>query len=283
MKRMLIGCIAAVGFLWCALPASAANVGTFATAKTAECTENPCVDNFQLLLDLFASPVDTHGGGGELSASATLTTSGQGEASTNMSLSGGLNTPVATASALSLFNNTIAIATSVGVQGFQYTGLGETLNLSVMLTGDIFDPLDTQLTGLTALVMLFLADDASLSLPDDLADPLSLALLLADIEALRSNPNVSVLELEAQDTGVVNMLDVVNLDVMTGDDLFLVAQFGASAVGNSASAISNSTLSMGFSTTELVPSAVPIPSAVWLLSSAILLLTGASRSKRRLT
>jgi hypothetical protein len=277
---MLISCLAAVGFLASSLPASAANDGTFAAATTANCTDNPCTNNLQLVLDLFAAPFDSDGGGGQLPASASLTTPGQGAASTAMTLAGDLNTPLAIASAQSLFDNTIAVATSVGVQGYRYTGSGETLSLSVELTGDIVDPLDTELTGLTALIMLFRADDASLSLPDDLTDSVGLSTLLLDIDALRANPAVSLLELEAQENGSVKETGVVELDVMTNDDLFLVSQFGASAVGVNASAISDSTLLMGFNTAALVPTLVPVPAAAWLFGSAILFLAGISQTKR---
>jgi hypothetical protein len=198
-----------------------------------------------------------------------------------MTLAGDLNTPLAVASARSLFDNTIALATSVGVQGYRYTGPGETLSLSIELTGDIVDPLDTELTGLTALIMLFRADDASLSLPDDLTDPLGLSTLLLDIDNLRGNTGVSLLEIEAQENGSVNETGVVELSVATNDDLFLVSQFGASAVGVNASAISDSTLLMSFNTTALDPTLVPIPAAVWLFGSAVLFVAGISQTKRR--
>lgn len=281
MKTMLIICTIAMGFLAWSLPASAANDGTFAVAQAATCTENLCTNNLQLIFDLLAAPSDYDGGGGQLPASASFSTPEQGSASTTMTLAGGLNTPLAIASAQSSFDNTIAIATSVGVQGYRYNGPGETLSLSVELTGDIVDPLDTDLTGLTALIMLFRADDASLSLPDDLTDSLGLSILLSDINDLRANPDASVLELEAQDNGLVNETGVVELSVTTNDDLFLVSQFGASAVGLNASAISDSTLLMSFNTTALDPTLVPIPAAVWLFGSAVLFLAGISQTKRR--
>jgi len=187
-----------------------------------------------------------------------------------------VNVPILRARASSTSSNGWVGGLAVGVQGFEYTGLGATtINLDATLTGMINNPNASNTTGLSAGIWLF-RDDPSIMFPAPV--PATFGEFLGQM--LLSLPEEDSWLAESTTTGAVNLSTVLDANPLSillnpGDQFYLLAGLSASATGVGGLADSFSTLTLSFDSTELIPSgvSVPLPASLWLLGGALGLLS----------
>ncbi|MGE0487053.1 MAG: hypothetical protein AB7Q81_23075 [Gammaproteobacteria bacterium] len=163
-------------------------------------------------------------------------------------------------------------ALAVGVQGYRYTGLTPTvINLDAALSGNVNNPLASDVTGLGAGLWL-IRDDPAIAFPLDA--PTSMGEFLLEVAGLL--PVVDSWVVDATATGAVSRSTAADGDPLSialdpGDQFYLLAALSASATGAGALADSFSTLTMSFDSPALLAAgvAVPLPAAAWLFGSAV--------------
>jgi hypothetical protein len=253
--------------------------GAVSGTASSTCTSNDCnvtteAEALQFALGLVLGPVD--GGKGAASTSVSTGTWPQpGSVQAGGTVSGDLSVPMLTAGAVSGANQWVGGAALVA-QGYEYVGAGETLQLNWGLTGTINNPDNDSLTGLVAVVAFFAGDFQFQSVNN----PASALLLYDALEAAAMDGDF----LEAYSGSGSLGGGTLDIDVASGDQIYLVMGLMAAAGGENASAESLSTLTASFEGSPPLVQAnalVPLPSAFWLFGSGLIGLAGLRRSGRR--
>ncbi|MCP5143964.1 MAG: VPLPA-CTERM sorting domain-containing protein [Gammaproteobacteria bacterium] len=237
--------------------------GTLATVSSFNCDSDVCGESLFELLTLVVDPID--GGVQQTEASVASGTWGDpGSVLASAAVAGGLAVPQLKAGAFGDASTWYA-GQSLAIQAYEYTGAGETLSLDWNLTGNVTNPDGDTVTGLVILAGFFTSDQ--LTQFPALTGTFTDADLLFDLALASPDDNF----LEFTTPGAVNETGTISIDVVTGDQIYLVMGLMAGAGGTGAAAESLNTLTASFNgTPALTPAitAVPVPAAVWLFGSA---------------
>lgn len=222
--------------------------------------------------------------GGENTANTGISSvsESRGSARASASLTGGFNTPVLKAESFANTSFKGAFASAFGVQGYTYSGAGETLFLDVNLNGLVTDPendpFDTRVYMEIVLYETepfgFYSDRGTLDFEVG-ANPLSQP----------DNTEASVF-LQLDHTNPASDMGQISIDVASGDEFYVWAYLRAESKSGSAatSADAFNTGTMNFlGNPDLVAAStavVPIPAAFWLFGSGLLGMIGISRRKK---
>lgn len=257
--------------------------GTLASISSYACVDQACdpeaspAATLLFLNSLAVAPID--GGVGQTAAAAAtaVTWPEPGSASSTATAAGGFGVPVLKAGASAGAGQWLA-GQALAVQGYTYTGAGETLSLTWNLTGNVTNPDGDAVTGLVIYAGFF----TSTELPTfpDVGDPGALALLFVS-DAL-NDPADNVVSVTT--SGGVNRSGTISLDVTPGQVFYLAMGLMAGAGGSGALAESLSTFDGDFVgapalTPAFVTTPVPLPPAAWLLAGAL----GGLVTRRRTT
>jgi len=282
MKRSPVYCIVIIGLFWFGQTQAVTLTqwGTSASASSADCSVLGC----SKLDFLFLNPIiDGPSNGGLNQTSAQLldyeNPDGRGTVSASVALQGGVSIPQLKARAASVDDNGWVSAMAMGIQGYQYTGSNGTISLDSALTGSVVNTNESDVTGLSVGVWLMM-DEPNVVFPA----ASSMADLLLQVAAM---PVVDSFSWENLATGTVDrsttttdLNDQLQITLNNGDQFYVLAALTAAADGTGSVADAFSTFEMNFSTTQLVPAdlvTVPVPAAVWLLSSGLAGLIGVAR------
>ena len=224
------------------------------------------------------------GGVNEASSGVSSVDQSRGSAMASASLSGGLSTPVLRAEAYANPNSNGAFATAFGVQGYTYSGPGETLVLDISLDGVVSDPeLDPLETNVSLEVVLYASDPFGFytsrgTLDFEVgANPLTqpdLSEASVQLQLDHTNPN--------NDSGQIS------INVATGNEFYIWALMRAeSEAGNTDATFADAfnTATMGFQNEAILslvpasPAVIPVPAAAWLFCSGLLGLIAVARRK----
>jgi hypothetical protein len=256
--------------------------GARATTSVTSCYQwSPCSYNLS---------GNAEGGVGEISTSTSAISSYHGHTQANAALSGGLSSPILKADAFAnpigtggpqFTNPNGTMGTAFAVQGYTYTGAGETLTLDIGLDGVINDrQYDANNTKVTMEVVLF---DASQNFVfESNRDVLS---SLGAVPLTQSGGGVASALLTLDHTNPTTDNASISIDVVNGDEIYLWALLSAEAKSgvNATSADAFNTGTMGFQGTPNLVAAsspVPVPAAVWLFGSGLLGLLGVVRRRK---
>lgn len=252
--------------------------GAVASRTSSTCASDFCGADTDggFLLDLSVDAIS--GGAGEASAgTATGTWPAPGSAQADGVVAGGLAVPLLTAGATSTADAWLA-AQALVIQGYGYTGtVAETIELDWQLTGNVTNPDDDAVTGLSVFVGFFSVGD--LGFPDVGSSPMDAFNLLAGLALADPENNF----LEFTTPGDVVHGSTLSIDVNDGDQFYLAMGLMAAAGGAGAQAESLSTLTAAFrDTPALTPAiaAVPLPAPAWLFAPAVLGLGALARRRR---
>ncbi len=251
--------------------------GAVASLTSSTCATDFCGADTDVgfLFDLSVDAVN--GGAGESSAGTAIGSwPAPGSAQADAVVAGGLAVPLLTAGATSEADTWLA-GQALVIQGYGYTGTGsETIELDWQLTGNVTNPDDDPVTGLSVFVGFFNVGD--LGFPD-VNSPMDAFTLLAGLALADPANNV----LEFTTPGAVAHGSTLSIDVNDGDQFYLAMGLMAAAGGAGAQAESLSTLTAAFrDSPALSPAiaAVPLPGAAWLFAPAVLGLGAVVRRRR---
>ncbi len=286
MKRSPVYCIVIIGLFWFGhtQAVTLTQWGTSASASSADCSVLGC-SKFDFL---FLNPIiDGPSNGGLNQTSAQLldyvNPDGRGTVSASVALQGGLSIPQLKAKAASVDDNGWVSALAMGIQGYQYTGSsGTTISLDSALTGSVMNTNASDVTGLSVGVWLMM-DDPAVVFPT----AASMSDLLLQVASMPVVDSFSWEDLVTgavdRSTTVTDLNDRLQITLNNGDQFYVLAALTAAADGTGSVADAFSTFEMNFSTTQLVPAdivPVPVPAAVWLLSSGLAGLAGVARRSK---
>ncbi len=295
MKKTLINSVAALAILWAQQAPAVVDVtlqqwGTLASAAT-----------FFSGFDF-----DAQGGTTELLSSAQVSPPDEGSADSSVELQGGLEIPSLGGNASAIIGG-LGVFVGIGSQIWQYNGQGETVDFNATLTGTITKPSASPETGLTTGIYVFKTAEADFSFPETPTNATGMLDLMLGFAGLQADDDVlsihdEVLSADPRvvddgtgtDTGAVAIeYDPLSLDLQNGDFVSLVAFLGGFAgefdllggAGGAGDAVTaGNTLSFeivdagGTPVNNLLPAhLVPLPPAVWLFGSTVLLLAGLRR------
>ncbi len=257
--------------------------GTLSSVVTADCA-GVCDD--ANLIDGLGGPGAAFAAGGgviQLSASSTIGDAARG-ATAHAEVVGGLSLPHLQVSAHSNADG-FAGAVAAAVQGYTYTGSGETITLDVTLTGSVVNDNGGMQTGLGALAFLFTVDALTgfLNTPVDAASAASLGtgfIFLSGVDSVPADPFAVPNPFEETATNpTVNLSDSLSIVVadgsVTAQQFYLGVYLYAFADGDGQSVSATDSLNISFApgvnTAALVAAGVPLPAALWLFTPALLL------------
>ncbi len=250
--------------------------GAVASISKATCATDLCdpISDLGFGTNLTVAPVN----GGLQMNSATVSAGSwpaAGSAQAQAAVTGNLAVPMLKAGAISDPNSWIA-GQSLAIQGYDYTGPGETLDLTWSLDGTVNNPDAESITGLVLFVGFFTADIPVIF--PDISDPATAFGTLATLALASSYDNFQ----QYTTDGAVLDTETIKIAVNTDDQLYLAMGLMAAAGGTGAEAISLSTLTASFDgNPQLLPTlnSVPVPAAVWLFGSAVLGMVGFYRKR----
>jgi len=225
--------------------------GTYATTGSSVCAEN-CDPETDLswFLNLIIEPAV---GGATVDIIDTTASDLHGDAFAEASVLGVLG-PIVRVDANSLAGGWVT-GNAIAVQGYTYTGLvPDTIDVNAGLTGNITNPDHDPATGLAAQVSYI--GDANVA-----------STVFENVVLGLGAPDGSV-ELETTAAGATNLVDVLSIPVLPGEQFYLVVASAASAGGAGASAESLSTLAITFDPSDaenLQAASAPagVPSLAW--------------------
>lgn len=220
------------------------------------------------------------GGEGAVSTGVSAASDYRGSAKASAALSGGYSTPIlkAEAYANSHQDNYVGSAFAYGIQGYTYSGVGETLTLNVNLDGFVTDPMSNSLQT-KVLMQVVLYETHPFAFTYDRA---TLEAEYGATPLKQTDGSNAVLILQLDYNNPASASGQISVDVATGDEFYLFASMHArSQAGTSGDAIADAfnTGTMGFqgSPNLTAASSVPVPAAIWLFGSGILALIGFRR------
>ena len=175
-----------------------------------------------------------------------------------------------------------AFATAFGVQGYTYTGTGETLTLNIALDGIVSDPeMDPFETRAYLEVVLYAPNPFGFY-----SDRGTLDFEIGATPLTQRNSSEASVFLQLDHTNTTNDSGQISIDVATGDEFyiwaFLRAESESGLSATSADAFNTATMSFigNPDLTAASAAVVPLPSAIWLFGSGILSLTVLARRKK---
>jgi len=262
--------------------ASLTEWGTIASVASGYCLNNTCTPSDVLTTGITVAPISN---GYNLVSSATGSVSiAQGTAQSSSEITGELATPILKVKASSTTGSWIA-AGAYAIQGYEYTGAGEKLSFDINFDGILTNPDNDTATGFAGGMYLFSARQMLLA-PSFFSDPSLFSTVLALGSSSLEKNQMYKFEVHSGDvlTGAVNESGQINIDLIDGDQFYLVSAVLASAGGINAIADAYSTFTAAVDSDfvgQLDPvgvAAVPVPAAVWFFMSGLIGLIGIKRT-----
>lgn len=268
--------------------------GTIATVVSGVCSGDTCTPD-----DVLGDPAgitveSTVNGPNQVSSATGPVSITQGTAQSSSEITGGLATPTLKVKASSTADSWIA-AGAYAIQGYEYTGIGDTVSFDINFDGMLTNPDSDTATGfaggmylLSAEQMLAAQEPLALLLGPDFSIFSDSSIFLAALELgtsfLGSDQMYEFEVHEGDATGAVDVSGLISIDLMDGDQFYLMSSVLASAGGSGASADAYSTFTAavnpGFNG-QLDPvgvAAVPEPTTIWLVMSGLIGLIGVKRT-----
>lgn len=259
--------------------------GTMANIVSGVCAENSCTPEDVVFGELNSEAVDN--GFNQTSAATGEVSSTQGGmAQSSAEITGGLDTPILKAKASSADGEWLGVG-AFAIQGYEYSGIGETLTFDINFDGKITNPNDNTATGFAVGMYFFSPSQLGLDLL--IADPLlGFDLLTTSPEATLGNLALNALlaelaseqvyEMERTLAGDVNEAGQISLTLENGDLFYLAGGVLASAGGEGAIADAFSTLTVKLANPESFAgelnatgtAVVPLPAAAWFFISGLI-------------
>jgi len=295
MKNMKVLLLTTGVFLSPQLLASTATLtewGTIASIASGSCVNDSCTPDSVLATGITVDPISN--GYNQVSAATGPVTITQGTAQSSSEITGALATPILKVKASSASGSWIA-AGAYAIQGYEYTGTGENISFDINFDGILTNPDSDTATGFAGGMYLFSAQQmlAAQTLnslvsegPSFFSDPSVFSAVLAlGTSSLGAN-QMSEFEVHTGDAaGNVNESGQIDIDLIDGDQFYLVSAVLASAGGTGAIADAYSTFTAGVDPSfsgqldAVGMSAVPVPAAVWLFMTGLIGLVSAKRAR----
>ncbi len=266
--------------------------GTIASVASGSCPDNSCTPADVLSSGITVAPI--YNGYHEISSTTGPVTIAQGSAQSRSEIKGELATPTLKVKASATVDSWIA-AGAYAIQGYEYTGAGENISFDINFDGNLTNLDSDTATGFAGGMYLFSTQQmlatqqvsaTFLSVPSFFSDPALFSAVLDLGSSFLGDNQVFEFEAHSGDasTGAVNESGQININLIDGDQFYLVSAVLASAGGNGAIADAYSTFSAEVDPSfagQLDPvgvSAVPVPAAVWFFISGLLGLIGIKRT-----
>ena len=193
----------------------------------------------------------------------------RGNAKASAVLAGDISSPILKAEAYANPNSHGAFATAFGVQGYTYTGPGETVVINIDLDGLVNDPeSDASDTSAFMEVVIYQTDSFGF-----IADRPSLDFEFGAMPFQQSGGGEASVFLQLDYMNPTTDSGQISIDLVNGDEFYLWALLRAEAEAGlsatSADAFNTGTISFAGDPLLEAAAPVPVPAALWLLGSAL--------------
>ena len=211
----------------------------------------------------------TMGGPGISNSGLSEISAPRGNAKASAVLAGDISSPILKAEAYANPNSHGAFATAFGVQGYTYTGIGETVVININLDGLVDDPeSDAGDTSAFMEVVIYRPDNFAF-----IAHRPSLDFEFGAMPFQQSGGSEASVFLQLDYMNPTTDSGQISIDLANGDEFYLWALLRAEAEAGlsatSADAFNTGTISFAGDPLLEAAAPVPVPAALWLLGSAL--------------
>ncbi len=257
--------------------------GTIASIASGSCSNDSCTPSDVLASGITLDPIQN--GYNQVSSVTGPVSIAQGTAQSSSEITGALATPILKVKASSTSGSWIA-AGAYAIQGYEYTGVGENIAFNINFDGNLANPDNDTATGFAGGMYLYTAQQM-LNAPSFFSDPALFSSILSLSSFALANNQIYEFEVHSGDaaTGAVNESGQINIDLINGDQFYLVSAVLASAGGNGAIADAYSTFTAEVDSNfsgQIEPvgvSSIPVPATVWFFVSGLIGLIAIKRTQ----